>query len=116
MCLSARKTRFSAVLRICPTRRVLLPEAPCFALTYDCGHDHADLCRALPFYERHTNRIRHFHMPDFIGRSAHLLIGEGELDIDSTLRLAANCRVVLDVKDVPGLLSSVERISERNLL
>lgn len=99
-----------------PDALELLLEAPCFALTYDCGHDHTDGCRALPFYERHANLLRHFHMHDFNGRSAHLPIGEGEMDIDSMLRMAAGCRVVLEVKDVPGLFASVERIAERNLL
>lgn len=55
-------------------------------------------------------------MHDFYGRNAHLPLGEGELDIASALRMAAGCRVVLEVKDVPGLFTSVERISERNFL
>ena len=108
-------TIFSGFAHLPDTLELLL-EAPCFGLTYDCGHDHTDICRALPFYQRHANRLLHFHMHDYNGRTAHLPLGDGEMDIDRMLCMAAGCRVVLEVKDVPGLFASVERIAERNLL
>ena len=54
------------------------------------------------------------HLHDAIGRKNHLPLGVGELDLNSYLNLAQNCdcSLVLEVKTLEGLTSSVNWMRE----
>lgn len=91
----------------------LLLESPAFALTYDIGHDYAIDCADRPVIIERVSRLRHMHMHDALGRQVHLALGDGELDIESYLRLAAerDCRVVLETKTVAALRQSARWVN-----
>ena len=91
----------------------LLLESPCFALTYDTGHD---LCVGKSneeFIIGRKGRLKHMHLHDAIGKKNHLVLGTGEIDIAAMISLAKehNCRCVLEVKTSDGLRKSVEYLT-----
>lgn len=96
----------------------LLLESPAFGLTFDIGHDHAIGRIDEPLILAHGERLRHMHMHDGRGRSVHLALGDGEMDIPYFLRLAEahGCRVVLETKTVAALEKSVGWLRERGYL
>lgn len=88
----------------------ILLSSPVFALTLDIGHNHSSAGRDEPFILSHSQRLRHIHMHDSAAGRDHLVLGEGELDIRSYVRLAKtySCRVVLETKTIAGLRRSVD--------
>jgi sugar phosphate isomerase/epimerase len=92
----------------------LLLESPAFALTFDIGHNAAAGYSDEPTIMEHTDRLIHMHVHDASGRSNHLPLGKGDVDLAKYLALAKkkNCRAVLEVKTVAGLKESVEWIKE----
>lgn len=92
-----------------------LLESPRFALTLDAGHS---LCAGdvdMPFYEARLERLKHMHLHDAKGKSCHLALGDGAIDLSVKLALAgARCeRVVLEVKTVEALKRSVSWLAGR---
>lgn len=81
-----------------------------FALTFDTGHNAIAGGVDEPEILSRVNRLRHMHIHDADGSKPHLPLGKGELDLRKYFRLASghNCRVVLETKNVPGLVESVE--------
>jgi sugar phosphate isomerase/epimerase len=91
-----------------------LLESKIFALTYDIGHDHAIGKADEPFILKHKDRLMHMHIHDAIGKSNHLAIGTGEIDMKKKFDLAkeCNCRCVLETKTIAGLKESVKNMRE----
>ena len=92
----------------------LLLERRVFALTFDLGHDHSAGGMDEPFIRRHRDRLQHMHIHDAIGKSNHLAIGDGEIDLADKFALAkeCGCRCVLETKTVEGLTKSVQRLEK----
>lgn len=93
----------------------LLLESPVFGLTLDTGHNH---CSGYADEEwiKGKNRLCHMHLHDAIGsKQDHQPLGQGEMDIPAYLELAQQCcdTVLLEVKTVEGLRSSVSWLRER---
>ncbi len=90
----------------------LLLESRVFGLTFDIGHDHSAGGCDEPFIRSHKNRLRHMHIHDALGRSNHLAIGDGEIDLKDKFALAkeCDCSCVLETKTIEGLTRSVERL------
>lgn len=88
----------------------LLLEEPCFALTLDTGHDQASDHVDLPFFRENEQRLCHIHLHNCKGKSPHLPLGEGDVDVrgmlELTERTGSDC--VIEVKTVEGLERSVE--------
>lgn len=86
----------------------LLLESRTFALTFDIGHNAGVGGRDEAIIMRHKDRLCHMHMHDAMGKSSHLPLGAGELDLPEYLCLASamKCRVVLETKTVAGLKES----------
>lgn len=93
-----------------------LLESPKFGLTWDIGHSKAIGEMDVPFITDHLDKLRHFHIHDGIakrdgqeGRN-HLALGDGEIDIQERLSVAAdrNARCVLETKTISALEKSVE--------
>ncbi len=82
-----------------------LLESTCFALTWDIGHSHAAGERDEAFLFQHKDRLAHFHLHDARGKSNHLALGVGEIDLPAQLRLAENCgcRCVIETKTALAL-------------
>ena len=87
----------------------VLLENPCFALTYDIGHDYCAGNRNEAFIMSRINRLRHIHLHDATEISNHLTLGAGRIDIANILALAQknNCRCVLEIKTEKALRQSV---------
>ena len=96
----------------------LLLKCPAFALTFDIGHNAGINFKDEPIILERADRLRHMHLHDAKGKSCHLPLGDGELDIMRYLRLAEECggRCVLETKTVAALRQSVNWLKERSLL
>ena len=92
----------------------LLLESRVFALTFDIGHDHSAGGADEPFIRSHKNRLIHMHLHDGLGKSNHLALGDGEINLPDKFALAkeCNCRCVLETKTIQGLTRSVERLQQ----
>ena len=89
--------------------------SPCFALTWDIGHSHAANDVDEPFLLRHRDRLAHFHIHDAKGKSNHLALGTGEIDLAARLNLAEaqGCRCVIETKTPEALKESVRYLVVR---
>lgn len=79
-----------------------------FGLTFDIGHSHAAGNADEAFILRHKDKLRHFHIHDALGKSNHLALGSGEIDLIDRLGLACSlgCRCVVETKTVAALEQS----------
>ena len=92
----------------------ILLESNVFGLTFDIGHNHS--CAGLdePYIIENKKKLYHMHLHDAMGKKNHLPLGVGELDLNGYLDLVQNCdcSVVLEVKTLEGLTSSVNWMRE----
>lgn len=81
-----------------------------FALTFDIGHSHSVGDKDEPFITAHKDKLRHFHIHDALGKSNHLTLGTGEIDLQSRLGLAeaCGCRCVVETKTIDALKASAD--------
>ena len=88
----------------------------CFVLTWDIGHSKATGEADVPFILSHKDRLRHFHIHDGTESPPrdHLALGDGAIDLQERLALAAECgaRCVLETKTIAALRKSTEWISQ----
>jgi sugar phosphate isomerase/epimerase len=93
----------------------LLLQSPVFALTFDIGHNAAAGYADEPAICKHISRLRHMHLHDARGKSNHLVLGEGDVDLMKYLKLAKarDCRVVIETKTAEALSRSVDWLRER---
>ena len=96
----------------------LLLQSPAFTLTFDVGHNAEASYSDEPTIMEYADRLVHFHIHDASGRSNHLTLGEGDVDLKKYLDLAIahDCRAVIEVKTVYGLQKSVEWLKARGRL
>jgi sugar phosphate isomerase/epimerase len=92
----------------------LLLESQVFALTFDIGHDHSAGGADEPFIRSHKDRLIHMHLHDALGKSNHLALGDGEIDLLDKFALAKECnsRCVLETKTIEGLTKSVQQLHQ----
>ncbi|MDF2542630.1 MAG: xylose isomerase [Herbinix sp.] len=90
----------------------MLLESDVFSLTFDIGHNHGKDGVDEAFLLKHRDRLQHMHIHDAIGKSNHLVIGDGEIDIKEKLKLAkeCNCRCVLETKTIAALKETTSRL------
>ncbi len=88
-----------------------LLESPKFGLTWDIGHSKAIREADVSFLMEHQDKLIHFHIHDGTETPPrnHLALGDGEIDLDVRLKLAAerNARCVLETKTISALKQSV---------
>ena len=88
-----------------------LLESKKFGLTWDIGHSKAIREADVSFLMEHQDKLIHFHIHDGTETPArnHLALGDGEIDLDACLKLAAerNARCVLETKTISALKQSV---------
>lgn len=86
----------------------------CFRLTWDIGHDYSSGNIDREFILSNIKHIKHFHLHDAIGKSNHLPLGDGEMDIQSKIDIAKtyNCTCVIETKTIEGLRRSVDAIDK----
>ncbi len=101
-------------------KRVLdcLLESDVFALTFDIGHSHCIGDCDEPYILSHANKLFHFHIHDAQNKSAHLPLGDGDVDLTARLALARahGCRCVAETKTSAGLSQSVLWLKAREIL
>lgn len=87
-----------------------LLESPKFGLTWDIGHSKAIREADVSFLMEHQDKLIHFHIHDGTETPPrnHLALGDGEIDLDARLKLAAerNARCVLETKTISALKQS----------
>ena len=88
-----------------------LLESKKFGLTWDIGHSKAIHEADVSFLMEHQDKLIHFHIHDGTETPPrnHLALGDGEIDLDARLKLAAerNARCVLETKTISALKQSV---------
>ena len=88
-----------------------LLESKNFGLTWDIGHSKAIREADVSFLMEHQDKLIHFHIHDGTETPPrnHLALGDGEIDLDARLKLAAerNARCVLETKTISALKQSV---------
>jgi sugar phosphate isomerase/epimerase len=96
----------------------LLLESPVFSVTFDVGHNAGAGYTDEPTIMEHIDRLCHMHIHDASGRSNHLTLGSGEVDLLKYLEISSkhHCRTVIEVKTVDGLRLSVDWLKERGYL
>ncbi len=85
-----------------------------FKLTWDIGHDYSSGNIDSEFILSNIRYIRHFHLHDAVGKSNHLPLGDGEMDLQSKIDMAKvnNCTCVIETKTIEGLRKSVNAINK----
>lgn len=98
----------------------MLLESPLFALTWDIGHSKAVNEQDEPFLTEHEEALAHFHIHDgtTVPPKNHLALGDGEIDLEQRLSIAARhgCRCVLETKTIRALEQSVEWLKDKGYL
>jgi sugar phosphate isomerase/epimerase len=94
-----------------------LLESPCFALTFDIGHNHTSGKDDESIILARHEKLVHMHIHDAIENRDHLVLGTGDLDIEFYLNLAReqNCRCVLETKTEEALRRSIRYLKEKHL-
>lgn len=79
-----------------------------FGLTWDIGHSHSSANIDEKFILAHGDKLRHFHIHDGLGKSNHLALGDGEIDLFQRLSIAESlqCRCVIETKTAESLKKS----------
>ena len=80
-----------------------------FGLTWDIGHSNAVSNIDEEFIMNFREKIYHFHIHDSMGKSDHMILGTGDIDLAQRLGIAkdCNCRCVVETKTVDALNKSV---------
>lgn len=87
----------------------LFMQSPVFALTLDTGHEHCLDYKDTPVIEGYREKLTHLHLHDARGKSAHLPLGTGDVDVMGKLSLLPNDKTCLiEVKTIAGLAESIE--------
>ncbi|MFA6132861.1 MAG: TIM barrel protein [Phycisphaerae bacterium] len=87
-------------------------------LTWDTGHDAEVGYSDSPFIRRHVDSLRHMHLHDFDGKSAHQPLLTGSVDVPAFLNLARqrSVSVVLETKTPAALTTSVQNLRSARLI
>lgn len=80
-----------------------------FGLTWDIGHSNAVSNIDEEFIMNFREKLYHFHIHDSMGKSDHMILGTGDIDLAQRLGIAKDCkcRCVVETKTVDALNKSV---------
>lgn len=94
----------------------LFMQSDVFCLTLDTGHEY---CRGnfdSHLYRTYPERLRHMHLHDAVGKSDHLPLGKGEINLREKLaQLAEGGTCLIEVKTVEGLKESLKYLNSEIL-
>jgi len=79
-------------------------------LTYDIGHDFSNFGSDKAFMMKNLAKIKHMHIHDAEGTKDHLILGQGQMQLEKYLGFAKNfdIRCVIETKTIDALRNSVE--------
>lgn len=83
-----------------------------FVLTWDIGHDFSSGSKDQDYIKDNISKLKHMHLHDAKGRNNHLVLYDGEVDIDNFLKIASkkHMTIVVETKTVKGLKESIYRL------
>jgi sugar phosphate isomerase/epimerase len=88
-----------------------------FGLTLDTGHESALKFADAEVFREYPERLLHMHLHDSVGKSPHLPLGTGEVDVASKLSvLREDATCLIEVKTIDGLKRSVEYLKNNNYM
>ena len=89
-----------------------------FGLTWDIGHSNAVANIDEKIILENGGKLRHFHVHDSLGKSDHLALGNGEIDLFERLSIAESrqCRCVIETKTAESLKKSVSWLKENGFM
>ena len=94
----------------------LFMKSSAFALTLDVGHDHCLSHVDAHVFLKYPEKLRHMHLHDARGKSAHLPLGSADVDIESMIvRLKNGDTCLVEVKTIAGLKESVKWLKSKEL-
>ena len=88
-----------------------------FALTLDTGHEYCLGFKDSHIYDKYRHKLIHLHLHDAVGKSAHLALGDGEVDIKGSIaRLPCDNTCLIEVKTIDGLKKSINYLKKTGVL
>ena len=95
----------------------LFMASPVFALTLDTGHEHCLGYADTEVFERYPDKLVHMHLHDARGKSAHLPLGTGEVDVLGRLSLLPDDKkCLIEVKTIAGLDESMKYLKGARMI
>lgn len=93
-------------------------QSDAFGLTWDIGHSHSSANIDEKFILAQGDKLRHFHIHDGLGKSNHLALGDGEIDLFQRLSIAESrqCRCVIETKTAESLKKSAAWLKENGFM
>ena len=84
-------------------------------LTWDIGHDYSSGNVDKQFILDNLSNLKHMHLHDAVGRSNHLALYDGEMNLDYYIDIAKHKKltVVIETKTKDALIKSVSALSCR---
>ena len=86
----------------------LFMASPVFGLTLDVGHEICLGFKDSHVFEKYPEKLCHLHLHDSNGKSCHLALGTGELDILDKIKRFGKDTCLIEVKTIAGLKESTE--------
>ena len=89
-----------------------LVDHPHIGMTYDIGHDFSSFGNDRDFIVKNLEKITHMHIHDASDKTDHLILGEGQMQLERYLGFAKNfdIRCVIETKTQEALRASVEAL------
>ncbi|WP_105616343.1 sugar phosphate isomerase/epimerase family protein [Vallitalea okinawensis] len=85
-----------------------------FALTWDIGHDYSSGNLDKDYILKNINKLKHMHLHDARGQQNHMVLYDGDLDINKYIDLAykEEYSVVIETKTIEALKESICRLRQ----
>jgi sugar phosphate isomerase/epimerase len=87
-----------------------------FALTLDTGHELCLSAVDAHVFSEYPERLLHLHLHDARGKSAHLPLGAGDVEVMKKISMLRGETCLIEVKTLAGLAESVEYMKQHNLM
>jgi sugar phosphate isomerase/epimerase len=94
----------------------LFMDSPVFALTLDTGHELCLSAVDAHVFSEYPERLLHLHLHDARGKSAHLPLGAGDVEVMKKISMLRGETCLIEVKTLAGLAESVEYMKQHNLM
>lgn len=93
----------------------LFMQSSVFGLTLDVGHEICLDYKDSHVFKKYPDKLIHMHLHDSNGKSCHLALGSGIVDIKEKIKALCGETCLVEVKTIAGLRESVEYINKEIL-